>query len=532
MKAWQIKPKVSDDLVKQLLFNRGLKTEQEIKQFFNPQLKDFEKELSLAGIAAAKKRILKAVEDKELIIVFGDYDVDGVCGTAILYHGLTAAGAKVLPYIPHREKEGYGLSKEGLQYAKDQGASLVITVDNGIVALEPAKFAKEISLDLIITDHHVSLEEKPEALSIIHSTKLCGAAVGWCLVRELVQKELSQELLDLAAIATIGDLVPLVGVNRALVCEGLKVLNSSNRSGLKALISDAGLKLGLIDAYQIGHVLGPRLNAIGRLEHAMDSVRLLCTKDSEKARRLSRLLCQANEQKKKLTVEAITQARQMLADKTAVKEKKILIIHSPEWIPGIIGLVAARVSEEYRVPAVVISQGEVYSKGSARSVDGLDIVSTIRECSDVLLDVGGHPKAAGFTLQTSRIEEFKTKLEQTVAVMEVDSEEKLEVEAVVEAKLLSKKLLADLNRFEPTGSVNPKPLLASMNMRLSQIKTVGGGQHLKFKADGIDAIAFSLGNLSSLLQEGQLVNIAYYLEVDNYNGVDKLQMKVVDISLN
>ncbi len=533
MKTWQIKPKVSDDLTEQLLFNRGLKSKKEIEDFFHPQLENYEKDLELAGIAAAKKRILQAVKRQELIIVFGDYDVDGTCGTAILYHGLTALGAKVLPYIPHREKEGYGLSKIGLQYAKDQGASLVITVDNGIVALEPAKFAKSLGLDLIITDHHVPLPEKPGALAIIHSTKICGAAVGWCLIRKMVDKEQAEELLDLVAIATIGDMIPLVSVNRSLVYEGLKVLNTTRRPGLQALIIDAHLKLGQVDAHQISHMLGPRLNAIGRLEHALDTVRLLCTKDTVKARRLSQLLCETNDQKKKLTIEAVAQAKEMIASADAIsKKRKILILHSPAWIPGIIGLVAARVAEEYRVPAVVISEGEVQSKGSARSLSGLDIIETIRSCADTLLDVGGHPKAAGFTVETARIPEFKARLEKVMDVVELDQAENLEIEAELPSKLLTKKLLADLLCFEPTGMGNPKPLFATMNMRVDDIRTVGNGQHLKLKVDGLDAIAFSLGNLGTLVKVGQLINVAFYPELDSYNGADKLQLKVVDLTWN
>ncbi|MDO8638843.1 MAG: DHH family phosphoesterase, partial [Candidatus Daviesbacteria bacterium] len=256
-----------EELEKQLLNNRGIKTEKQKELFFDPKLQDFEKDFNLAGISMAQKRILKAVKNQELIIVYGDYDADGICGAAILYLGLTSLGAKVLPYIPHREKEGYGLSKEGLDDAKSQGASLVITVDNGIVAIDQAKYAKKLGLDLIITDHHIPLEEKPESLSIIHSTKMCGAGVGWCLVKQLVTWGLAQELLDLVALATIADMVPLLGANRVLVKAGLKQMNKTKRVGLIALIKDAGLELGNIGTYEIGYILGPRLNAKGRLEH-------------------------------------------------------------------------------------------------------------------------------------------------------------------------------------------------------------------------------------------------------------------------
>lgn len=529
-KTWKIAPHFSDDLVEQLLFNRGIKTEEEKEKFFHPKLSDYEKDVKLPGIKKAKERILKAVENKELIIVYGDYDVDGLCGTAVLYHGLTLLGAKVLPYIPHREKEGYGLSKLGLETAREKRASLVITVDNGIVAVEESKHARKLGLDLIITDHHTPLTEKPDCLVIIHSTKICGAGVAWCLVRELVLKKEADELLDLVAIATVGDLLPLIGINRALVTSGLEVLNQTKRVGLKTLFLESKLKMGEITAYHIGHILAPRLNAIGRLEHALDALRLLCTKDTEKARKLARMLCDINDQKKQLTADAILEAKEMInLFNPRGWTKKILVLQSDKWIPGIIGLVAARVAEEYRVPAIAISVGETHSKGSARSVHGINIVETIRKCSDILLEVGGHPKAAGFTIKTEQIEVFKSRLDKEFATVEFEIDEQLLVEAEIPAKKLSKELVKNLEKFEPFGVENPRPILAGKAVKISDIRTVGNGQHLKFKSDGIDAIAFSFGNLASLLKEGQLIDVAYYLEIDRFNGYEKLQLKVVDI---
>lgn len=543
-KAWKIFPQHSEDLTEQLLYNRGIKEKAEIEQFFNPQLKDYEKDLQIPGIEAAKKRILQAVERKELIVIYGDYDADGVCATAVLYHGLTLIGAKVLPYIPHREKEGYGLSETGLIAAKEKGAKLVITVDNGIVAIEQAKYAKEIGLDLVITDHHTPVEEKPDCLALVHSTKICGAAVGWCLVRTLISQELAEELLDLVALATICDMVPLIGTNRALVSEGLKQLNKTPRVGLLALFYESKITPGKVDAYQVGHTLGPRINAIGRLEHAIDSVRLLCTKDKEKARKLARLLCEANDQKKQLSLEATIEAKEMIAQERGihpneqVQGKRILVLHSEKWIPGIIGLVAARVAEEYHLPTIILSRGEEVSKGSARSVNGLDIVETIRRCTDILIDVGGHPKAAGFTIATDKIDDFKKRLEGLVREVIFEDVDELEIEAEVSSSRLNKELIKELNKFEPTGVANPKPVLASKNMRITSIKAVGDGKHLKFKvadaelgrsADGIEAIAFSFGNLSSILKEGQLVSVAFNLEINQFNGNSTLQLKVLDL---
>lgn len=527
-KVWEIMPQKFENLVDQLLFNRGIKTKKEKKQFFNPQLSDYKKDLDLSGIDKATRRVLGAVKNQELIVVYGDYDVDGVCGAAVLYFGLTSLGAKVLPFIPHREKDGYGLSKEGVQEAKEKGAKLIITVDNGIVAIEAAKFAKKLGLDLIITDHHQPLDKKPEALSIIHSTQLSGTAVAWCLVRALVSEDQAVDLLDLVAMATICDLIPLIEVSRALVKIGLEKLNQTKRVGLLALISLSGLELGSITSYQVGHMLGPRLNAIGRLEHALDALRLLCTKEPGKAQRLARLLDETNNQKKQLTLEAIFEAQQEVGEKI---DKKILVLHSPKWIPGIIGLVAARITEEYRLPAIIISKGELESKGSARSSGGLDIITTLRKLADILVDVGGHRGAAGFTIKTSQIENFKQRLEEVMEAEILDGEDKLNIEVLIKPEKLNKELVKQLDQFEPTGMGNPKPILASKNVKLSNLKTVGDGKHLKGLSEGVDFIAFGMGEkLNQLLDPAVTgVDLAYYLEIDRFNGSEKLQLKILDI---
>lgn len=531
-KKWLIKSAVSEDIIAQLLSNRGLKTTKEIENFLNPTLQDYEKELNLPGITTAQKRIEQAIKKEELIIIYGDYDADGLCGTAVLFHGLVKLGAKVLPYIPHREKEGYGLSKEGLKSVKEKGAKLVITVDNGIVAIEQAKFAKSLGLDLIITDHHLPQNNLPPSLAIVHSTEICGAAVAWCLIRKMIDEKSSLKLLDLVAIATICDLLPLVGINRMLVKLGLEQLNSTDKVGLQALILEAGLIRGSITAYHVGHILGPRINAIGRLEHSIDALRLLCTKDAIKARSLALHLCEINDQKKKLTVDSIVNVKELILQDTSVLNKKVLIFASEKWIPGVVGLMAGRLSEEYKLPAIVIAKGETLSKGSARSVNGLNIVETLRKCANLLIDVGGHPAAAGFTIESSKIEIFKTTLEKLVEYEPLSGEDTLEIEALVPVKKLTNKLITELNQFEPTGLSNPRPILASENVQISRLKTVGSGQHLKFNVEGVDCIAFSLGSLINMLQEGQLVNLAYYLELDEFNGRREPLLKILDIQIN
>lgn len=523
---WKILPWKSDDITAQLLINRSVKTEKQQEQFFNPKISDFGKDIKIPGIEKANKRILQAINKNELIVIFGDYDVDGICATAILYKSLTSLGAKVLPYIPHREKEGYGLSKLGLEFARDSGATVVITVDCGIVAFEQAKFAREIGLDLIITDHHLTQKTLPEVFAIVHSTKMCGAAVAWCLIKDIIKKDVCNELLQFVAIATVCDLIPLIDLGRSFVFEGLKILNKTTNLGLLSLLNEAGMSIGMIGSFEIGYIIGPRLNAIGRLQHAIDALRLLCTKDLSKAKKLAKLLCDTNIIRQQMTTVALEQARKLIDG-----NKKIHILHSSEWSSGIIGLIAGRITDEYWRPTIAISMGETISKGSARSIDGINIVEAISICKDILIDVGGHPGAAGFSIENKHIEIFKKRLEEFV--LESKTVEKtLKIEGRVLTNQLTKKLISDLQRFEPFGFGNPRPIFATSGMQVSDMRTVGNGKHLKFKADNIDAIAFGMGELANLLQNHQLIDVAYNLELNTYNGFEKLQLKIKDINLN
>ncbi len=523
---WNILPKKSDDLFEQLLINRGIIKEKK-DQFLNPKLEEYEKDLNIPGIKKAQQRVAEAIKDNELIIVYGDYDVDGITSCAILYKALVSIGAKVLPYIPHREKEGYGLSKLGLEVAKDSGAALVISVDCGIVAFEQAKHAKSLGLDLIITDHHVTHDKLPEAFGIIHSTKMCGAAVAWCLVRNIIKKDLQEELLQFVAIATVCDLIPLVDLGRAFVFEGLKVLNNTVNPGLLALFDEAGIQVGSIGSYEIGYIIGPRLNAIGRLDHAIDALRLFCTKDQSKARKLASLLGTTNTTRQEMTMVAVEQATIMVES-----EEKIQVLHSKEWSSGIIGLIAGKITEQYYQPSIAISMGDKISKGSARSIDGINIVELIRKYQDILIDVGGHPGAAGFSIETKHISIFKKRIQEHVQSLPKPGEKVLQIDAEVATKQLNKNLVQALQKFEPFGFKNPKPTFASKNVKVSDIRTVGSERHLKFKIDNIDAIAFGMGKLATILFAGQIIDVAFNLEINEYNGTEKLQLKVKDIKLN
>ncbi|OGE23450.1 single-stranded-DNA-specific exonuclease RecJ [Candidatus Daviesbacteria bacterium RIFCSPHIGHO2_01_FULL_38_8] len=526
-KVWSIIKRKEKDLQKHLLSIRDVKSKKDSDEFFDPKIENYLKEFEIQNLKKAVERIKSAIDKKEQIFIYGDYDVDGVSASAVMYLGLKKIGASVLPYIPHREKEGYGLSKTGIDEIKKKDAKLIITVDNGIVALEQVKYAKDLGIDVIITDHHTPLDTLPDADVIVHSTAICGAAVAWCLIRKLVDEKTAKELLQFVSLGTIADMMPLLGVNRSLIVEGLRQLNTTTNIGLKALILESGLELGKISSFEIGFVLGPRLNAIGRLEHALDALRLLCTKDLLKATKLSRLLCDMNSKRQNLTQIAFDEARLQVQE-----SKKIFVLGSQMWNPGIIGLVAARITEEFARPSIAISIGEAMAKGSARSIKGINIIEALRSVSPLLSEVGGHSGAAGFSIESTKIEEFRIKLEEYFKSVNIDEAvSALEIEAEVEKDELTKKTAKMIAELEPFGIGNPKPLLMTKNLKVSDIRTLSNGKHIKFRANNIDVIGFGMGELANQLKDGQLVDLAYYLEINKFNGSENLQLRLKDLKI-
>lgn len=529
-KVWKIKERTEEDLIEQLLVNRNITTKEEKEKFFNPKISDYQKLVDIPNISIAMKRIKKAIEDQELIVVYGDYDVDGITASTIMYRGLSSLGAKIIPYIPHREKEGYGMSKIGLDNVRALGASLVVTVDNGIVATDQAKYCKELGMDLIITDHHLPHEDGrlPESLTIVHSTEMCGAAVAWCLLQKELSEKLRDELLQFVAIAEVADMIPLTGLGRAFVTEGLKIINKTKNPGLLALFKEAKLELGKITARDFGHAIGPRLNAIGRLEHAIDAVRLLCTENEQSAKRLAKLLQDTNDKRRDFTTIAVDEALLTIKKNG---DKKIHIVHSETFLPGVIGLIAARICQETNKPSIAISVGEEISKGSARSVEGVNIAETIRLCSDILVDVGGHKGAAGFSIMKENIPLFIERMETLLVELPDNVEQFIEIDAEVERKKLTKGLVREINKFEPFGHYNPQPILAVRSFQISDLRTLSEGKHLKFKADGIDCIAFGMGEMINVFEQGALVDIAFCLDINVFRGQENLQLMVKDLKV-
>ena len=549
-----------DEIVKILLKNRGLTNKKEIDRFLNPRLSGVTAKsvgINKNQLEKTIKRINKAIKKKEEVIVFGDYDVDGISGAAILWETLTEAGAKALPYIPHRLDEGYGLSKIGIDnlLLKNPKIKLIITVDNGIVASEAVEYANKKGIDIIITDHHVPSKNLPNAHAIFHTTKLCGAGVAWLLSQEILNSKFeilnksqitnhesqTNQHLELVALATVADLVPLTEANRTLVKFGIEDLRKTKRLGLLALIKEAGIDKDLIDIFEIGHVIAPRLNAMGRLEYAMDSLRLLCTKDLKRAEALTEKLGSTNKRRQELTISAFEHARLKItnlpAGKAGLKSQipKLLFIAHESYQQGVIGLVAGRLVEEFYRPSIVLSIGEKYSKASARSIPGFNIIEFIRGASDLLVDAGGHPMAAGFTVETSKIAVLEKKFEE-LAVKLLDTEKLkriLNIDLEVLLSYINFEFYKKLQKLAPFGIGNPTPVFLSKNLTVEDMRLVGNdGLHLKLRVqkDGkyFDAIGFGLGDRANEIRIGDKIDLVYTIDEDRWNGNSRIQLKIKD----
>ncbi len=527
-------------IVEDILHNRGIASVKDREMFLHPpdpshfSPKDVGIDAPL--LKKALKRIHKAIKEKESIVVYADYDADGITAGAVLWETLWRLGARAMPYIPHRVEEGYGLSEKGIDNVKSQyDPTLIITVDHGITAREQVAYAKKLGIETIVTDHHVKPDKLPECL-IVHTTALSGSGVSWFVAKELLRSTpgVESELLVLPAIGTIADLLPLTGVNRSIVKYGLDAMKSSMRVGLNALIREAGIEKKTLDTYAVSHMLAPRLNAMGRLEHALDALRLLCTKDEIKAKILAEKLGLTNKERQQLTIDTVTHAKG-LVPKTV---KKIIFISHETYNPGVIGLVAGRLVEEYYRPAIVLAIGEKFAKASARSIPGFNIVEAIRTCSDLLVDVGGHPMAAGFTVEVKNLLLLQEKLE-ILAEKELDEEKLtrvLTIDAEVPLEWVTEALWTALEKLAPFGFGNYEPVFATRGVTVLESRLVGKeGKHLKLRIKGgdrvkaIDAIAFSLGHLSGNLAMGTKVDIAYTIDMNEWNGSRKLQLKVRDI---
>ena len=549
-----------------LLYHRQIKMQQQIDEFFNP---DYEQDIHdpflMLGIGEAVKRINQAIKKDELIAIFGDYDADGVCGSVILKTVLEKLGAKVgKVYIPNRLKEGYGLSEESIKEAANQGVKLILTVDCGISCVSEIELANSLGVEVVVTDHHQIGKILPKAKVIVNPwqkedeypfKELAGAGVAFKLVQALLKKHKTiavgweKWLLDLVALATVADCMPLLGENRTLVRYGLIVLAQTKRAGLQELMKIARLnpvfeteKLATnLDTYSLGFVLAPRLNAAGRIEHADLALDLLLEQDREKARAMAQKIDNYNRQRQKTTEEIVMEIESRIKKKVFDKNKPFVVEASKNWSPGIIGLVAGKISDRHCRPTIIFSETENGClRGSARSVAGFNLIEAIGECRDLLVQFGGHPGAAGLEIKKENLLAFEEKINKFAGkkLKDRDLAPVLEIDSELEANDISWVLFDELVKFEPFGKNNEAPIFLAKDFSISSLRVVGNGsKHLKLelKSENLPqksfkAIGFGLvKNGGADLKIGDRVDLVFEILKDEWNGRRDLQLKIKDI---
>ncbi|MCC6458260.1 MAG: single-stranded-DNA-specific exonuclease RecJ [Caldilineaceae bacterium] len=566
-KHWKLYPPAPDKFLRsipehplllQVLYNRGMRSETGVADFLVSEDAVLENPYQLADMRPAVERILQAIERQETICVYGDFDADGVCATALLVNALQAAGGRVGPYIPDRVDEGYGLNLDALSAIAEK-AHLLITVDCGIRSVTEVAYAQQLGMDIIITDHHSIGPTLPPALAVINpqredvpnpATRLAGVGVAYRLAQAVLRAavdlpnatidgdraaELEQELLDLVALGTVADMMPLLGDNRSLVRRGLAQLNATQRPGLEALLLQSDLRPGSVDTTAISFRLGPRINAAGRLAHAKVAYRLLRTTDVTEAYTLATELESLNNQRKALTDQAQAAAEEQLNGNA---NAPMIFVHSPEIVAGIVGLVAGKLADRFYRPAIVVEEGPLESRGSARSIAEFDISAALDSVSGYLVRHGGHSRAAGFTVKSENLPALQAELTALAGATlgeRDDLRPTLWIDAETTLEQLTWGALGQLARLEPTGYDNPTPHLLCRNLRVRDLRTVGGGKHLKMIVDQdaqssvLDAVAFRQGEWANELQVGDRVDLVFQLEANEWQGRQSLQLNVQDM---
>ena len=558
-KRWTISPPITPQasealtafppILRQILFNRGMGSDAEARAFLRAQPNFNPNPFQLTGMQEAVDRIQDALVHHEPIAIYGDYDVDGVTATALMVEALQKLGADVRGYIPNRFDEGYGLNTDALDSLKTDGVKLVITVDCGIRSPNEALHSQTIALDLIISDHHhpdgLNL---PPALAVINPKQhgdiypdkdLAGVGIAYKIIEGLVSVQHSalsfklEDLLDLVALGTVADLAPLVGENRVLVRKGLKQIRETKRQGLFSLAGIAGMKIDKVTAGNIGFMLGPRLNASGRLESALASFELLTTKDFMRAGQLAQQLDVQNRHR-----QSITKSMQKQAEEIAMSEDPeafLLFAAHEDFNPGVVGLAASRLTEVYYRPAVVAAKNSEETRGSCRSIPEFHITDALDQCKDLLVRHGGHAAAAGFTVKNENLPELVARLK-SIAKNQLDGRDlrqTLAADMEVSLAELNFEVLKHLEYLEPTGYGNPEAVFVSRNIKVKSSRTVGAdAKHLKLTLEdergaAFDAIGFRLGHLRDILPAR--VDVLYHFEANEWNGKRSLQLNLKDV---
>ncbi|MFY0687840.1 MAG: single-stranded-DNA-specific exonuclease RecJ [Cyclobacteriaceae bacterium] len=533
-----------------ILLQRRITSFDQAKTFFRPKLEQLHDPFLMKDMDKAVNRLSEAISGNEKILVYGDYDVDGTTSVSVMYSFLQQLTNQVTYYIPDRYTEGYGLSKQGVEFAAAQDFSLLITLDCGIKAFENAAYAKELGLDLIICDHHLPGDELPVATAVLDPKRndcdypykeLSGCGVGFKLIhgfclQNTIDLNLIYQYLDLVCVSIASDIVPITGENRVLAFYGLQKLNSSPSPGLKALKKVAGLSSN-ISISDVVFYLGPRINAAGRLRHARESVKLLICEDQSELEAFAENLDSVNIDRRTFDSQTTDEALEMISNSEKLLSAKSTVVFKEDWHKGVIGIVASRLTENYYRPTIVLTQSNGKATGSARSVEGFDIYGAICECHELLEQYGGHTHAAGLTMQTDNVPAFINKFEEVVAktITEDQLKPTLHIDLEVDFSFANFKTLSIINQMAPFGPHNMQPVFSSSQVYVKGVPRLLKEKHLKLKVyqkefnQTFDAIGFGLGPSMDWLDPDKPIQIAYTIDINEYRGNKTLQLVLKDI---
>src|SRR5688572_13542629 len=537
-------------MVCRLLLVRGYSAVEPVKEFLRPRLDRLHSPHGLPDAAAAVERLVRAVRNAETVLIHGDYDVDGICATTLLTRSLRYFGARPVPFIPRRLEDGYDLSEAGVRAAREAGAKLVVTCDCGTSALKPIRSLCESGIDVIVTDHHLPGGPLPECLAVLNPKRpgstypdrdLAAVGVAFKLMLALADTlganaNFVYNMLDLVALATIADVAPLRGENRIFARYGLKLMAETPHQGLRALMRASGVDGKPLTAGRVGFILAPRLNAAGRIGHAMQGVELLLSDSEPQSNRIARELEEMNRRRQDIDRATLEQARRRI-DAIDLDNTFGIVLAEQGWHPGVIGIVASRIVEETGRPAVLIALDGNEGKGSGRAPLPFDLHAGLSECRDLLIRFGGHKAAAGVTIEAARVEEFAQRFND-VARSKLSREQlqpELRIDAEIPIDEVSDDLEALLHHFEPFGVGNPTPVFVSRDVRLTMAPRVVGADGLKLRvASGSgerDALGWGMGELATDISVHTRLDLAYRLERDTYQGESRLQLRIADLRI-
>ena len=533
------------ELISSVLVSRGITEEDEIRIFLDPTRDDFYDPFLLPDIETAVERLIKAINNKEKVIIYGDYDVDGITSTTVLKKFLDERGLNVSTYIPNRLKEGYGLNKKAIDEICDKGYTLIITVDCGISSIDEVEYANSLGIEVVITDHHEPLENLPDAVAVIDAKRkdnkypfnqLAGVGVVFKVIQGLSKKlKLDDKeylkYLDLVCVGTISDIVPLVDENRVIAKLGLKLIAMTKNLGLRELIKASGYKE--IDSNTVSFGIAPRINACGRMGHEEDALKIFLSDDIGEVKALTQQLNEYNRTRQETEKEIFKQALEMI-DRDKEYDNNAIVLGHSQWHHGVIGIVSSKITEIYFKPSILICFEGEEAKGSGRSVPGFDLHNALCSCSNHLEKYGGHEMAVGLCLKKNEFQSFKRELEEYAEKEKVkEITPVIYIDNLITEREMNFNTIEELKLLEPFGEANKKPLFAYKGLKIDSIRAISEGRHLKLtlkdKNNIINAIGFNMGNLADDYLIGDKIDIVGYLELNHFNGIDTIQLNLKDI---